>query len=175
MPEGRLNGRYLLGGALNSTCDGLAIWPYPINGLQRVPPSDLVDYFATHQARGPSCLCASQKAASHTLNKYTEAAVFRVQNGRPGVNGKWVFACRDGICRYWIIIDNIWFRPGLTIKRYPLRALNDLAEPPIEFRPLGGEEAFFADIPDTGTPPPVLAGTRRPREEDSSDDDELVT
>jgi hypothetical protein len=73
----------------------------PINEAgERVTPSDLHEYRASHEFQGPCCLCASE--LSQGLNAetaYTEASIFVPAEGK--FAGEYVAACAQGDCRYW--------------------------------------------------------------------------
>ncbi|KAF4564957.1 hypothetical protein EYR40_011130 [Pleurotus pulmonarius] len=142
----------------SSCAKGLAIYYYPIAGLNRVPPDELHAYFATHECRGPCCLCASQDTAP---NAYTEAAIFQVAGSRNGLTGEWVIACARGRCKYWILLDRLWNKLGIPVRRYPTRSLNNIAPPPVRYQAENGD-----NLP-TPSPPPRI-GVRR-RRNDSSD------
>ncbi|KAI0043346.1 hypothetical protein FA95DRAFT_1609463 [Auriscalpium vulgare] len=120
-------------------------WPVREDGA-RVPPSDLVNHRATHCFRGPSCLCS---ALDPDPNAFTEAAIFRARSGR--LSGQWVAACANSVCHYFYVIERLYARQGLPIKRYPLRELGDVPPPPVT----RGMDAPLLSLPSSAAPSPA--------------------
>ncbi|KAI0037759.1 hypothetical protein FA95DRAFT_1613907 [Auriscalpium vulgare] len=106
----------------------LVVWAWPVDEFgQRVSPELFAVYRDTHEFAAPGCLCAS---ADPDPNAFTESIVFRVASGR--LKGFWVAACAQEVCKYFYIIERIYPRFGILVKRYPLRAPGELPPPPVQ-------------------------------------------
>lgn len=71
----------------------------PVDGGQRIPPSDFEDYGATHIFKNPSCLCAATRAGF----AYTESDVCLATDGPYA--GEYVARCATDGCGYFSKLD----------------------------------------------------------------------
>ncbi|KAI0038237.1 hypothetical protein FA95DRAFT_1684707 [Auriscalpium vulgare] len=152
-----------------SSEERLVEWAWPVNeDGERVPPSELVAHRNTHCFKGPGCLCA---ALDPDPNAFTEAAIFRVRTGR--LSGNWVAACAHGVCRYFYIIERIYPRQGILVKRYPRREPGEVPPPPVTRGSNGPLLSATPSVASSPSPAPAPSDENRApkRSADVLDDD----
>ncbi|KAG6913871.1 hypothetical protein DXG01_003762 [Tephrocybe rancida] len=126
------------------------LWPV-IEG-RRATPDEWAELRQVLQFLFPCCLCTSQDLNS---DAYTEAAVFMVTRGN--LAGHYVAACRNGICKYFILLERFYDRRGLPLRSYPPRSAGADVPPPVDL--LVGEGEVEDPFPNYPLPPALARRT----------------